>query len=181
MEGFATLSIRALVTELTISISRRRNQKKMEIMRSAFFTAIVMTIAFGSLPATADSYSAKDAEKYIRDSEAAWSASVVAGDPSVAQRILSEDYVGVDHDGTVLNKADAVAEFKAAGEFTSDHLDYVHIRFFGTTAIAQGQETWARRSGDPNAGRFIWTDTWVLRKGQWQIVNSEDQFQPALK
>jgi hypothetical protein len=145
-----------------------------------FFTAVVMTIAFGPLPATAGGYSAKDAEKYIRDSEAAWSASVVGGDPSVPRRILSDDYIGVFSDGTVKNKADAIGEFKP-DEFLTDHLDYVHIRFFGNTAIAQGQETWSRRSGDPKNGRSIWTDTWVLRRGQWQIVNSEDQFQPALK
>jgi hypothetical protein len=88
------------------------------------------------------------------------------GRPSAAQRILSDDYIGVFPDGSVSNKANAVGSFKPTGEFLADHLDYVHIRFFGNTAIAQGQETWAKRSGDPKAGRLIWTDTWVLRKGQ---------------
>lgn len=150
-------------------------------MRNILAALVTVTIAFGSLAAAADGYSAKDAEKYIRDSEAAWCAAVVSGDSSVPRRILSDDYIGVFPDGGVKNKATAVDEFKPSSEFLSDNLDYVHIRFFGSTEIAQGQETFVRRSRDPKTGRLIWTDTWVLRKGLWQIVNSEDQFQPEVK
>jgi hypothetical protein len=60
-------------------------------------------------------YSANDAEKYIKDSEEAWCASVVSGDPAVAQRILSDDYIGVFPDGSVSNKANAVGSFKPTG------------------------------------------------------------------
>ena len=36
------------------------------------------------------------AERYIRDSEAQWTEAVANGDVSVVQRILSEDFIGVD-------------------------------------------------------------------------------------
>src|SRR5665213_4344319 len=69
-------------------------------------------------------------ETYIRDGEAAWVAAEVSGDPSVARRILADDYTGVFPDGTIGHKADAVAYFKPANAIPSGHLDYVNVRFF---------------------------------------------------
>jgi hypothetical protein len=150
-------------------------------MRRAIVLAIVT--GFAAVPAVAkEKYSQHEAEKYISDSEAAWVAAEVSGDPSVAKRILAEDYVGVFPDGSIGHKADAVAFFTPANRSPSGHLDYVHVRFFGDTAVAQGQETDIRPEGSAlPSGRLIFTDVFVLRRKSWQLVNSEDQFQPASK
>jgi hypothetical protein len=125
---------------------------------------------------------APDAEQIIRDDEAAWVAAEVAGDPSVALRILADDYVGVFPDGSVHNKTDAVSFFTPGDASVSGHLDYVHVRVFGKTAIAQGQETDIRPASSPfPSGRLIFTDVFILRDGQWRLVNSEDQFQPLAR
>lgn len=113
-----------------------------------------------------------DAERYIRKSEEEWAKSVASNDASVVRRILAEDFVWV-LDGRVLNKKTAVAEAASGpGAFLSNKADYVHIRFFGRTAVAQGSETWVKTGG--RRGQFIWTDTWVNRDGCWQIVNAQD-------
>jgi ketosteroid isomerase-like protein len=144
------------------------------------YLAIAMALAIS--PAAAATYSQGDAEKYIRDSEAAWVKAEMTGDPSVAKRILAEDYVGVFPDGAVAGKAEAVAAFEPSNTSLSGRLDYVHVRFFGDTAIAQGQETDTWPSGSPYpSGRLIFTDVFVLRDGQWRLVNSEDQYQPTPK
>lgn len=39
-------------------------------------------------------------------------------------------------------------------------------------AVVQGSETWTRKGG--RKGHFVWTDTWLRRHGQWQIVAAED-------
>ena len=151
-------------------------------MRHVFFAAIAITMACGPASAAAAGYSAADAKKYIADSEAAWCASEVTGDPSVALRLLADDYVGVFPDGSVSNKANAVSLFKPTGEVLTAHLDYVHVRLFGNMAVAQGQESDTTRSGAAfPSGRLIFTDVFVLRNGKWRIVNSEDQYQPAPK
>ena len=59
-------------------------------MRHVFFAAIAITMACGPASAAAAGYSAADAKKYIADSEAAWCASEVTGDPSVALRLLAD-------------------------------------------------------------------------------------------
>ena len=150
-------------------------------MARAFHWA-AFPVALAAFPVAAAPYSQSDAERYIRDSEAAWVAAEVSGDPSVAKRILADDYVGVFPDGSIGNKTDAVGFFKPGNASQSGRLDYVHIRFFGDTAIAQGQETDIRPKTSPfPSGRLIFTDVFVLRGGEWRLVNSEDQFEPLAK
>lgn len=126
-------------------------------------------------------YDRAAAERYIRAASADWASSVATGDASVLKRILADDFVWV-LDGRVLDKRQAVAEASAGpGPFLSNQLDYVHIRFFGDTAVAQGRETWRRSRGKLLHGSFIWTDVWVRRRGTWQIVASQDAVIPLDK
>jgi hypothetical protein len=127
---------------------------------------------FAGMAPAAEEHSRADAEQYIKASEAAWAESVATNDDSVVRRILADDCVWV-LDGAVWDKTRAVADAaKGPGDFLSDHLDEVHVRFFGDTAVVQGSETWTRRGN--RKGRFVWTDTWVQRNGRWQIVQAED-------
>jgi hypothetical protein len=121
------------------------------------------------------------AERYIIESERQWAESVATNDGSIVERILATDFVWV-LDGEVLNKTQAVRFAKEGpGDFISNHPDYVHVRFFGAeTAVAQGSETWTKRS-PTRKGRFVWTDTWVKRNGRWQIVAAEDDVIPIRK
>jgi hypothetical protein len=80
-------------------------------------------------------------------------------------------------DGRLLDKKVAVEEAAAGpGPFLTNEPDYVHVRFFGDTAVAQGSETWTKKGG--RRGKFVWTDTWVKRGGCWQIVHAQDTVVP---
>ena len=123
--------------------------------------------------------SQSSAERYIAESESQWAAAVASGNTAVIERILADDFVGVDTDGSHYNKAKAVADTRESPkEFLSNHLNQVQIRFYGDTAVAQGNESWERRSETPKRGRFVWTDTWIRRNGKWQIVAAEDLIVP---
>jgi len=50
------------------------------------------------------------------------------------------------------------------------------MRFCGGAAVAQGNESLERRTGERE--RFVWTDTWVWRRGRWEIVAAEDLIAP---
>jgi ketosteroid isomerase-like protein len=121
----------------------------------------------------------KEAEDYIRTSESEWAESVANGDGTVIERILADDFVGVAPDGKLYDKPTMISETKDGPKhFVSNHLEDVKIRFFGdNAAVAQGSESWVRRNGEH--GRFVWTDTWILRNGRWQIVSAEDLVPPA--
>jgi Domain of unknown function (DUF4440) len=101
----------------------------------------------------------KEAEDYIRKSESEWAESVANGDATVIERILADDFLGVDPKGKLYDKPTMISETKDGPKhFVSNHLEDVKIRFFGNnTAVAQGSESWVRKSGE--RGRFVWTDT----------------------
>lgn len=142
----------------------------MSAVRATVATVLIIN---GVSAAQAQDHAA--AERYIRESERQWAESVASGDSSVVARILADDFLGIDPEGRQYNKAKMVADTKMAPQyFASNHLNGVKVRFYGNTAVAQGNESWVRRKGEPKHGRFVWTDTWLLRNGQWQIVAAED-------
>jgi Domain of unknown function (DUF4440) len=121
----------------------------------------------------------ESSRKYIEDSERQWAESVATNNSEVLERILADDFVWI-LDGRKLTKAEAIADAKAGpGDFLSDHVDEINVRFYGNTAVAQGSETWTRNNPNHPKGRFVWTDTWLYRNGKWQIVAAEDLVAPA--
>ena len=99
------------------------------------------------------------------------------GDTSAIERILADDFIGVDPKGRLYTKRQMIDDTRNAPKyFVSNRLNDVKVRFYGNTAIAQGSETWEKRSGE--RGRFVWTDTWLQRNGRWQIIAAEDLIAP---
>lgn len=119
----------------------------------------------------------KETERYILDSERQWAESVATGDASAIERILADDFIGVDPKGRLYTKQQMIDETRNAPKyFVSNRLNDVKVRFYDKTAVAQGSETWEKHSGE--RGRFVWTDTWLERNGLWQIVAAEDLIAP---
>jgi hypothetical protein len=119
----------------------------------------------------------KEVERYILESERQWAESVATGDTSAIERILADDFIGVDPKGRRYTKQQMMDETRNAPKyFVSNRLNDVKVRFYRKTAVAQGSETWEKHSGE--RARFVWTDTWVRRNGRWQIVAAEDLIAP---
>lgn len=116
-----------------------------------------------------------ETEAYIRSCSEDWAALAVNPDPSVLQRILADDYIGVSLRGATTDKAQQIkrAMTGAEPEFAASRVDYVNFRHFGDVVVAQGAETLMWREATPDL-RLIWTDVWVLRKDKWQVVASHD-------
>jgi ketosteroid isomerase-like protein len=143
------------------------------MLKHTVVTAFVFSLAF----ACTREEDHQAAEQYITECERQWAESVATGDTSTIERILADDFVGVDPKGNLYEKTKMFTETREAPKyFVSNHLNEVKIRFYGNTAVAQGNETWERRSGE--RGRFVWTDTWLKRNGKWQIVAAEDLIAP---
>lgn len=116
-----------------------------------------------------------DADRaYIYKAESDWAESVASHDCSVPERVMAEDFVGVEVDGSQYTKASSLKYCKThPANFTSNHLGGVEVQFYNdTTAVARGYEDWKLKDG--KSGRFYWTDTWIKRDGKWQVVAAED-------
>jgi ketosteroid isomerase-like protein len=118
-------------------------------------------------------------ERYIKESESQWAEAAVKGDTATVERVLADDFVGVAPDGSLYDKGREIVDTREdKGNTISNHTNGIKVRFFGDTAVAQGSETWERRSGEPKRGSYVWTDTWVRRNNNWQIVAAEDLMVP---
>ena len=124
--------------------------------------SLVIVIACVALCSCTKRRGNADIEKYIIESERQWAESVASGDTTTIERILADDFVGVDPKGKWYKKAKMIADTREAPKyFVSNQANDIKVRFYGNTAVAQGSETWERRGGE--RGRFVWTDTWVKR------------------
>ena len=137
-------------------------------------TLLTVLIA-ATLIGCANRQSQSDAEQYIIEGARQWAESLATGDTRALERILADDFVGVNANGNVYDKATMIASIKDSPKyFASNELGQVTVRFFGETAVAQGEETWVMHTGDPISGRYVWTDIWVRRNGVWQVVAAQD-------
>jgi ketosteroid isomerase-like protein len=142
-------------------------------MRSRSLMLISLLLLFTSLAHVQSTDDHARDRDYILQAESDWAEAVVTNDVSVLERILADDFIGVDIDGSQYSKADAIKDFRThPSEFASNHVNEIATRFYGDTAVAQGSESWKKKDSTP--GKFVWTDTWIKRGGKWQIVAAED-------
>jgi Domain of unknown function (DUF4440) len=91
----------------------------------------------------------KGTERYILGSERQWAESVATGDTSAIERILADDFLGVDPQGRLYTKQQMIDETRNAPKyFVSNRLNDVKVRFYRRTAVAQGSENWEKHSGE---------------------------------
>ncbi len=97
----------------------------------------------------------------------------------VAETLLADDFQGTAPDGKRYDKAAEVNDAKhPTRKYRGCKLGEVEVRFFGeNVALVYGSESRVRADlGKDQPETLIWTDTWLKRAGQWQIVAAEDLF-----
>jgi uncharacterized protein (TIGR02246 family) len=108
--------------------------------------------------------------------EREWSAAFLRHDTASIERILADDFVGVDGRGMVSHKRDELAEAASAEtgrlRIVDETLSDVSVRVYGDTAIVNAINTEsARLDGKPVAPRYRRTTVWIRRDGRWQCVS----------
>ncbi|HEV2200809.1 MAG TPA: nuclear transport factor 2 family protein [Bryobacteraceae bacterium] len=106
-----------------------------------------------------------------------WSQADVKKDAAALNRILAEDWIGIDFQGTILTKAQVLRQVGLHSEATateSTELGEMKVRIYGNTAVVSGTEIEkSEYKGHDSSGKYVWTDVFVLRKGRWQAVSSQ--------
>ena len=118
--------------------------------------------------------------KFIIAIEAKWASSSCSPQPDL-KAAIADDFQGTATDGHRYDKIEAIAtDPKAVAR--DCQLGDVKVRFFGdSVAIAYGAENRIRKDKDGKEAKRcqVWTDTWLKRKGQWQIVAAQDTVIPC--
>jgi ketosteroid isomerase-like protein len=104
--------------------------------------------------------------------ESAWNQAELHHDANAVSAIIAENFISVDHHGTLLTRSKYLADvkdlsYKPEEISNSDTLVYL----YGDTAIVtSAYRTRGTDSGKPFAHRGRFTDTWIKRDGKWQCI-----------
>ena len=105
-----------------------------------------------------------------------WADASVRHDWAFLERMLADDYVQSNWDGTLVTKAEVLVSDKS-GEYvvTSAVNDEMKDRVYGDAAVVTGRWT-AKETfkGKDTSGQYRWTDTWINKAARWQCVASHN-------
>ena len=95
----------------------------------------------------------------------------------IQKTILAEDFYGTAPDGSRYSKKKEVADSPTPVHEEDCTMYEVTVHFFGDAmAILYGSESAVRTDTDgrKHTVKLTWTDTWLKRRGTWQIVAAQD-------
>jgi len=118
--------------------------------------------------------------KEIENLESQWRMAVVQNDVAAINRLLADDYLGINPNGTLETKADAMAQRRSGTvKISSIEPDNVKIRVYGDTAVVTSQVDVEGRDGDRDiSGRYHYTRVYSRRDGEWKVVSFEASRMP---
>jgi hypothetical protein len=91
-------------------------------------------------------------------------------DAASINRLLADDCMGTESDGSVWDKAQFFEVVKSL-DISSPVSDEWKVRVYGNVAVVMGRYTYKKQSaGHEVTGQERFTDTWVKRAGRWQCV-----------
>jgi ketosteroid isomerase-like protein len=94
--------------------------------------------------------------------------SVQHGDVRRFDRILADDFVCTNPDGSFLDRAGFLRQTAQPVTIKDLAAHDVLIRILGDVALIHARTTFRRADGTPGAGRY--TDVWARRDGRWLAV-----------
>jgi ketosteroid isomerase-like protein len=99
----------------------------------------------------------------------------VANDVKTAERMMADDWVGIDFLGTTISKAQSIANLRSGAATTqSIELGPIKVRVFGDTAVVTVSDTEkSTYNGKDSSGKYVWTDIYANRNGKFQCVASQ--------
>jgi len=112
-------------------------------------------------------------EQHLKEMEDKWVKASLASDGDALIPLLSEDFININSDGSVLNKRETMERMKRSKMEISELSD-VQVTAHGDSAVVTG--VWTGKGTDSKgkafAGKERWADTWVKKNGKWQCVAS---------
>ena len=94
------------------------------------------------------------------------------GDLAMMERVLADDFVGIEANGQQLTRAQVLDRFHLPDyEVQTLRHEDIRVHVFGDCAVATATTVLeARYKGQEIRGRFPYTRVWLKRAGKWQAV-----------
>jgi ketosteroid isomerase-like protein len=113
----------------------------------------------------------------VRDMEEKWEASVPTHDIATVQGFVAADFMGVSSQGKFTDRGSMLAEYKKDKDtYKSAKNEKLNVKNFGanvTVVTGRARERGTGKDGKAFDKTYLFTDTWMLRGGQWQCIASQ--------
>ncbi|MDE2346650.1 MAG: nuclear transport factor 2 family protein [Gammaproteobacteria bacterium] len=113
--------------------------------------------------------------KIITHYEDMWAHTACSSVPEALKAAFAEDFQGTAPNGQRYGRP--TGNWGGNGTNLDCRLQKIQIRLFGdSVAVAYGNESSVSKQKDGRLLKhcLVWTDTWLMRKGKWQIVAAQD-------
>lgn len=115
-------------------------------------------------------------EQTLINVEKAWNEALISKDLGTVNRIMADEWTGIDFRGATVTKDETLAQLRS-GESRNEYVelgDDIIVRVYGDTAVVIGSDTEKSvYQGENSSGRYAFTDVFVKRDGRWQAVASQ--------
>lgn len=111
----------------------------------------------------------------IENLESQWRTALVQNDVATINRLLADDYLGINPNGTLETKADALALRRSGREkISSIEPENIKVRVYGDTAVVTSRVAVEGHDGERDiSGRYHYTRVYSHRSGEWKVVSFE--------
>ena len=134
---------------------------------------LAVGVSVAMAPSAGFAQDAAAIEKEIARLEQVYSQSFVSGDTRVAERLVADDFVGLEPDGKTSDKAGTLADVKGEPRATSLTIPALTVKMHGDTALALGTEVDVM-PGSSVPVRRRWLDTWRKTPEGWRLIASAE-------
>ena len=101
-------------------------------------------------------------------------------DRAALERLLADDYLYTHSNGSVLNKAQEIAESMSSDvQWTDSKFADLKVRVFGDVAVLTGRQTIQGTAKGYVPGPRRITDIFVKRSGHWQWAGGQATLEPT--
>jgi ketosteroid isomerase-like protein len=142
--------------------------KRQYAVVAAVLLSVTVVVAAGTGGPQSD-----DASKVVA-MENLWNQVQLNHDAAAMEKMLDEDFVLTDYDGTTSNKSQFLDSIKDMSvKLTQEMSEGMKLHEHGDTVVVTGA---TREKGTQNGKAFAhngrFTDTWIKKDGRWQCVAS---------
>jgi ketosteroid isomerase-like protein len=95
----------------------------------------------------------------------------LAGDVEWYRRRLAEEFVCIESDGSVLDKAAFLRQTAQGSDLVEYRLDRVDILLYGEVGLVRATGSWTARDGIPGVSRYV--DVYARSGDEWKVVSAQ--------
>jgi ketosteroid isomerase-like protein len=138
-------------------------------------TTVVIAVAFSlAAPTTVPVHAqGSSVEEQLKKMERDRAAAVVKGDVAMLEGLTSDDYILINANGKVSDRATTMSDIKTGViKLTANEVSDLKVRVYGDTAVVTGKSSAKGTIGGRELkGPVMFTRVYVKKNGKWQSVS----------